>query len=316
MEGRDFGSKPGSGGAASDQASRLLLPPSLAALSPLPLAHSRPRQVAGVDRRERLRKLALETIDLAKDPYFMRNHLGQLECRLCLTVHPNEGNYLAHTQGRRHQENLAKRAARDAVDAPAPPPKLRAAPRKGAKIGRPGYRVTKQFDPDTRQRSLLFQIDYAEVVDARTSPRYRFMSSYEQKVEAWDKRYQYLLFAAEPYEVIAFKVPNAEVDKSPERLFTHWERDKKLFTLCISFKTASRAPTAMPPPPPPPPLPIGGMPMPPPPPPPLPAGLPPGMPPPPPLPMGLPPGMPPPPPPLPLGLPPGMPPPPPPPPPM
>lgn len=51
-----------------------------------------------IDRRERLRRLALETIDLAKDPYYMRNHLGQIECRLCLTLHPNEGNYLAHTQ--------------------------------------------------------------------------------------------------------------------------------------------------------------------------------------------------------------------------
>ncbi|KAK0234877.1 hypothetical protein EDD85DRAFT_955765 [Armillaria nabsnona] len=50
-----------------------------------------------VDRRERLRKLALETIDLAKDPYILRNHLGSLECRLCLTLHTNEGSYLAHT---------------------------------------------------------------------------------------------------------------------------------------------------------------------------------------------------------------------------
>lgn len=29
------------------------------------------------DRRERLRQLALETIDLQKDPYFMKNHLGK-----------------------------------------------------------------------------------------------------------------------------------------------------------------------------------------------------------------------------------------------
>jgi splicing factor 3A subunit 2 len=35
-----------------------------------------------VDRRERLRKLALETIDLSKDPYFMKNHLGSYECKL------------------------------------------------------------------------------------------------------------------------------------------------------------------------------------------------------------------------------------------
>ena len=50
------------------------------------------------DRRERLRQLALETIDLAKDPYFMKNHLGSYECKLCLTLHNNEGSYLAHTQ--------------------------------------------------------------------------------------------------------------------------------------------------------------------------------------------------------------------------
>ena len=37
---------------------------------------SRPQHEA-IDRRERLRRLALETIDLAKDPYFMRNHLGR-----------------------------------------------------------------------------------------------------------------------------------------------------------------------------------------------------------------------------------------------
>ena len=54
---------------------------------------------ANVDRRERLRKLAMETIDLNNDPYFMRNHLGSYECKLCLTLHNNEGNYLAHTQG-------------------------------------------------------------------------------------------------------------------------------------------------------------------------------------------------------------------------
>ena len=57
-----------------------------------------PLLLQAIDRRERLRRLALETIDLTKDPYFMRNHLGQYECRLCLTLHNNEGNYLAHTQ--------------------------------------------------------------------------------------------------------------------------------------------------------------------------------------------------------------------------
>lgn len=38
-----------------------------------------------------------------------------------MTLHNNEGNYLAHTQGKRHQTNLAKRAAREAKEAPAQP---------------------------------------------------------------------------------------------------------------------------------------------------------------------------------------------------
>jgi splicing factor 3A subunit 2 len=168
---REWGSKPGSGGAAT-------------------------AQNEAIDRRERLRRLALETIDLAKDPYFMRNHLGSYECKLCLTLHNNEGNYLAHTQGKRHQTNLAKRAAREAKDAPTQPqPHKRKLNLKktgmkhsnyetlifrkiayfciligiigminlmvylfAVKIGRPGYRVTKQIDPYTKQRSLLFKV--------------------------------------------------------------------------------------------------------------------------------------------------------------
>ena len=46
---------------------------------------------AAMERKERLRKLALETIDITKDPYIIRNNLGTFECKLCLTVHPNEG---------------------------------------------------------------------------------------------------------------------------------------------------------------------------------------------------------------------------------
>ncbi|EEF42865.1 splicing factor 3A subunit 2 [Ricinus communis] len=267
---REWGSKPGSGGAAS-------------------------AQNEAIDRRERLRRLALETIDLAKDPYFMRNHLGSYECKLCLTLHNNEGNYLAHTQGKRHQTNLAKRAAREAKESPAlpQPNKRKINIRKTVKIGRPGYRVTKQFDHETKQRSLLFQIEYPEIED-NTKPRHRFMSSFEQRMQPYDKRYQYLLFAAEPYEIIAFKVPSTEIDKSTPKFFSHWDPDSKMFTLQLYFKTKppeankSQAPPApngvaapgvpprsLPPPP-----------QAPPPPPPPPQGLPPGSRPPPPPPQG------------------------------
>jgi splicing factor 3A subunit 2 len=109
------GSKPGSGGVASASDMNVM-------------------------RRERLKQLAMETIDLSKDPYFMKNHLGTYECKLCLTLHPNEGSYLAHTQGKKHQANLQKRVAQDAPEmmaqAPAPIPV-----RRWIKIGRPGYKV-------------------------------------------------------------------------------------------------------------------------------------------------------------------------------
>lgn len=113
---------------------------------------------AALERKERLRKLALETIDISKDPYILRNHLGTYECKLCLTLHPNEGNYLAHTQGKRHQvssgfqsnniitlneqSNLARRAAMEARNAPAKPLAPTDAPKKNTiRIGRPGYKV-------------------------------------------------------------------------------------------------------------------------------------------------------------------------------
>ena len=40
------------------------------------------------------------------------------------------------------------------------------------------------------------------------------MSSYEQKIEAPDKSFRFLLFAAEPYVTIAFKIPSMELDQT------------------------------------------------------------------------------------------------------
>lgn len=212
---------------------------------------------------------------------------------------------MAHTQGKRHQQNLAKRAAREAAEksaaasGPAGVRKAVAAKRSAVKIGRPGYRVTKQFDPVAGQRSLLFQVDYPEIEEGER-PRHRFMSAYEQRVEAADKRWAYLCFAAEPYEIVAFKVPNAEVDKGSssggddggsgggggQRFFSHWDPDAKVYSLQVTFKNPNSALGGMDgglPLPPPPPLPPGGVMRPPPPPlPPMPhGGPPPGLPPPP-----------------------------------
>lgn len=216
---------------------------------------------ANLDRRERLRQLALETIDLQKDPYFLKNHLGTYECKLCLTLHSNEGSYLAHTQGKRHQTNLARRAAKEARDGPMLPQPIKiskVSARKSAKIGRPGYKVTKQKHPETGQKSLLFQLYFPDIEEG-LQPRHRIMSAYEQRKEATDNNFQYLIFAAEPYETIAFKIPNREIDKTEGRFFSHWDRDRLVFTLQLFFKekqsTAPPLPAGSAPPPPPPPPP-------------------------------------------------------------
>jgi len=54
----------------------------------------------------------------------------------------------------------AQRAAKEAKEAPAQPApeKARVDIKRFVKIGRPGYKVTKQRDPDNGQQSLLFQV--------------------------------------------------------------------------------------------------------------------------------------------------------------
>lgn len=212
---RDWGAKTGGGGVASKEHENLA-------------------------RKERLRQLAMDTVDLKNDPYFMRNHLGTYECKLCLTLHGNEGNYLAHAQGRRHQGNLRRRAALESKKEAARPrapiaATARATMRRRMKIGRPGYQITKQRDPATRQFSLLFQIRYPEITEG-LQPRHRFMSAFEQKREKPDRKYQYLLFAAEPYETVAFKIPNVPIDKEEGKFYTNWDKNSLNFTLQLYFE--------------------------------------------------------------------------------
>jgi len=82
---------------------------------------------------------------------------------------------------------------------------------------------------------LLFQIEYPEIVEGIT-PRYRFMSSFEQKVDIPNKDYQYIIFAADPYENVSFKIQSRELDRGEGRLLNHWDPDTKVFTVQFFFK--------------------------------------------------------------------------------
>lgn len=212
------------------------------------------QSATNADRRERLRKLALETIDLDKDPYFFKNHVGTFECRLCLTVHQNDGSYLAHTQGKKHQTNLARRAAREqregkaaaanaidpATGLPAGVAGIHSSRRNMVKIGRPGYKITKVRDPSSRQQGLLFQLQYPEATP-ETSPKWQVMNAFTQRVEDPDKNFQYLLVAAEPYETVGFKIPARELDRREDKQFCFWDPDAKEFWVQVMFMTEREA---------------------------------------------------------------------------
>ena len=64
---------------------------------------------------------------------------------------------------------------------------------------------------------------------------FRFMSAYEQKVETPDKNFQYILFACDPYETIAFKIPNQPIDKKDGRFHTKWDLKNRKFVLTLYF---------------------------------------------------------------------------------
>ncbi|OWB84057.1 hypothetical protein B5S33_g2694 [[Candida] boidinii] len=192
-------------------------------------------------RRERLRELLTSKIDIENDPYVFRNHLGMLECRLCLTTHVSEGSYITHTQGKKHHYNLLKRAELDkrrnaSNTALNNDISLSNVPKKSfVKIGRPAYKVTKIRDPVTYQKGLRILITYKNISES-IRPRYRFLSSYEQKIEAPDNKFQYLVVSGEPYENIAYKVPSDPIDMRKNRFWDFWDKDTKEYYIQFFYK--------------------------------------------------------------------------------
>lgn len=118
---------------------------------------------------------------------------------------------MAHTQGKKHQTNLGRRAAREAkqsssyMDAQrlltAGNSAMDVEKKRFIKIGRPGYKITKIREPLLEEEGggevggrmgMLFQINLPEIKEG-VKPLYRFMSSFEQHVEPQNRAWQYLV---------------------------------------------------------------------------------------------------------------------------
>lgn len=203
-------------------------------------------QETNVHTRNRIKELlATQVLDLDNDPYVFRNHLGLLECRLCLTTHVSEASYISHLSGKKHLLNLQKRKLLDeklTSKSASPSISLSNTPkRRWNKIGKPAYQMTKIRNPTTLQLGLLISIKYPNITQ---EPLFRFMNWFELTKENQDKfnngkDFQYLVIYGEPYENLCVAIPEGEIDKSEdmsEDYWWYWDTDSKEFYLQFLYK--------------------------------------------------------------------------------
>lgn len=208
--------------------------------------------------------LTSHVLDLEKDPYVFKNHLGLLECRLCLTTHTNEASYISHLGGRKHSMNLERRRIledkhSDAKQQPKGISVNAVETRHWKKIGKPEYHITKIRDEASLRTGVLIQLQLPRIV--AEEPSFRFLSHFEMSPKnqhlcrsflhqtkpdydhddvdatAW----QYLVVSAEPYDNVAFAMPKALQVEKPgssdmsDAYWWFWDRDSKEYFLQFLF---------------------------------------------------------------------------------
>lgn len=219
---------------------------------------------ANIHTKRRIKELLTsQVLDLDNDPYVFRNHLGLLECRLCLTTHTNEASYISHLGGRKHTMNLEKRRLLDEKLNPKPLQNgmSEVEKRHWTKIGRPSYKVTKIRHPEFLRMGILVQVQLPRITVKE--PFFRLMSYYElssknqnvaksfllrDKLEYDDtddldpSKFQYLVISAEPYENISVAFPALkQIDKPDgeemsDNYWWYWDEDSREYFLQFMFK--------------------------------------------------------------------------------
>ena len=99
----------------------------------------------------------------------------------------------------------------------------------------------KEKDFMSHKKKIKFEIDYPFIKNNIT-PQFRIMSELEVntqkngKNENEENKYHYVVFAAEPYENIAVRIPNLPLDYNIEKHFSYWDDGKKIFYLTLNYK--------------------------------------------------------------------------------
>lgn len=228
-------------------------------------------QETNVHTRRRIKELLTSQIlDIDNDPYVFKNHLGLLECKLCLTTHVSESSYISHLSGRKHSVNLEKRRILDEKlnnrngannNQTAAISITSTNKRTWKKVGKPAYKVTKVRHPDTLQLGFLVKV-LCPLITVE-EPFFRIMSYFElttknQNIatsfldlhkptnadsgDIMPENWQYLVVSAEPYENIAIAIPNNKTIDKPEdssmsdSYWWFYDPDTKDFFLQFLFK--------------------------------------------------------------------------------
>ena len=200
-------------------------------------------QLTKLNRTKRIESLTMSDVNLDHDEFLMKNQNGLFECRLCCTTHKTEAAYLNHTYGKTHLRNLerrkvfqAKREAQKGGVRMAVQPKIEQQKLNLNKIGNPSYKLYKNVDVQTGNLTILFELQFPDI-KKHSSPKYRIMSTYEQHIEQPDPKYQFLLFAAIPYNTVAFKIPNTPINT--DYIIEEWKPIDKTYTFQLTLSHLS-----------------------------------------------------------------------------
>lgn len=165
------------------------------------------------------------------DDQILRHESGSVECKLCLTLHPNETSFLAHAQGKRHQTNQQKLATKSKPETNSQ--SIKGASQTTRKVGIPRYQIQKIKDSETNKMGFQIELSIPKF-NSPIPPMYRIMSTYEQTIEPINSDYQYLVLVAEPYENVAFKIPSKPIDE--DKSWDFYNKTKNSYNLQLMFK--------------------------------------------------------------------------------
>jgi splicing factor 3A subunit 2 len=187
-----------------------------------------------------------EVYQFHNDPYMITNDMGTIECKLCLTAHRTKESYFLHKESKKHKENLSVKQyhlnkLKERQSGKLQPGMTALGGSSTSvrhtvlkpRVGKPGYSVIKQYHAVEGFHTISFKLE-CPLIEKGLKPRYRIINTYEQNVEAPDGEFQFIVFAAEPYENIGFKIPNCPIDSS--KVLREWDNTTSTFLLQIKFR--------------------------------------------------------------------------------